>query len=62
MIYLYINKLTNEPRVFGSLVALCSATGLKKDRFYTHFGRNKNKEYENEEIRIVKLQIERSTN
>ena len=62
MIYLYINKLTNEPRVFGSLVALCSATGLKKDRFYTHFGRNKNKEFENEEIIIVKLQIERSTN
>lgn len=62
MIYLYINKLTNEPRVFGSLVALCSATGLKKDRFYTHFGRNKNKGYENEEIRIVKLAIERSNN
>lgn len=62
MIYLYINKITNEPRVFGSLVALCFATGLKKDRFYTHFGRNKKKEYENEEIKIVKLQIERSTN
>ena len=62
MIYLYINKLTNEPRVFGSLVALCSATELKKDRFYTHFGRNKNTEFENKEIRIVKLKIERSTN
>ena len=62
MMYLYINKLTNEPRVFGSLVALCSATALKKDRFYTHFGRNKKKEFENDEIRIVKLEVERSTN
>ena len=62
MVYILQNKITNELKAYGSLVALCSATGLKKDRFYTHFGRNKNKEYENEEIRIVKLQIERSTN
>ena len=62
MIYLYINKLTNEPKVFGSLVALCSVLELKKDRFYTHFGRNKNTSYENDDYRIVKLAIERSTN
>mgnify|MGYP003665021671 FL=1 len=62
MIYLYINKQTNELKAYGSLVALCSATGLKKDRFYTHFGRNENKEFENEEIRIVKTEIVRSTN
>lgn len=62
MIYLYINKLTNEPRVFGSLVALCSAMELKKDKFYTHFGRNKKTTYENQEYTIYKLEIERSTN
>ena len=62
MIYLYINKQTNELKAYGSFVALCSATGLKKDRFYTHFGRNENKEFENEEIRIVKTEIVRSTN
>ena len=62
MIYIYINKTTNEPRAFGSLVALCYALELKKDRFYTHFGRNKNTSYENDDYRIVKLAIERSTN
>ena len=62
MIYIYVNKTTNELKSFGSLVALCSATGLKKDRFYTHFGRKKNKEYENKEIRIVKTEIIRSIN
>ena len=62
MIYILQNKITNELKAFGSLVALCSATGLKKDRFYTHFGRNEYKEFENEEIRIVKTEIVRSTN
>ena len=62
MIYILHNKITNELKAYGSLVALCSATGLKKDRFYTHFGRNENKEFENEEIRIVKTEIVRSTN
>ena len=69
MIYLYINKITNELRVFGSLVALCSATGLKKDRFYTHFGRNKNKDFENEEKDFItsedmieKLGLEKQNN
>ena len=60
MIYLYTNKSTSETRAFGSLVALCSNTGLKKDRFYTHFGRNKNTEYENKDVKIIKVELERS--
>ena len=62
MVYILHNKITNELKAFGSLVAFCSDTRLKKDRFYTHFGRNENTEFENEEIRIVKTEIVRSTN
>jgi hypothetical protein len=62
MIYLLIDKATSGPRVFGSLVALCDATGLKIDRFYSHFGRHKHTQFENSEIQIFKLPIERSTN
>ena len=60
MVYLYTNKLTNESIIFGSLVILCSDLNLKKDKFYTHFGRNANTKYENDSFRIVKTEIRRN--
>jgi len=62
MIYIYIDKLTNEIRAFGSVVALSKITGLKKDRIYSHFGRLKKKAIENNDFKIVKLKLFRSSN
>lgn len=62
MIYIHTDKRTNQILLFGSLVALCNYTGLKKDRFYTHFGRNKETEFENSDFRILKTKLIRSTN
>ena len=59
MAYIYINKETGEARIFGGITALCKAIGLKPDNFYTHFGRKRLKEFENESYRIIKTAIER---
>lgn len=60
MAYIYLNKETNEARIFGSITSLCNATGVKPDNLYTAFGRNKLKEFENKNYRIVKTKIERA--
>ena len=60
MAYIYLNKLTNKLRCFGSITALSKATGIKPDNLYTCFGRNNLKEYENDSYRIVKTKIERA--
>lgn len=60
MIYIYIDKQTRAVLAFGSLVALCDATGLKKDRFYTHFGRKKNTSFDHPDFQIFKTDIKRS--
>ena len=52
--YVYHNKETNELKPFKHITDLCKYTGLKKDRFYTHFGRKKKTEFENNKFRIVK--------
>lgn len=59
MAYIYLNKETNQLRCFGSVSALCEATGIKPDNLYRVFSRNKEKEFENESYRIVKVDIER---
>lgn len=59
MAYIYIDKLTNEARIFGGITGLCKATGIKPDNLYTCFGRNKLKEFENDKYRIIKTPIER---
>lgn len=60
MAYIYLNKETNEARIFGSITALCNATGIKPDNLYTCFSRNKLKEFENDQYRIIKTPIERA--
>lgn len=60
MAYVYINKLTKEARIFGSITALSNATGIKPDNLYTIFSRNKANEHETNEFRIVKTKIERA--
>ncbi|WP_372938711.1 hypothetical protein [Seonamhaeicola sp.] len=60
MAYIYINKQTKEARIFGSIKSLSNATGIKPDNLYTIFSRNKAKEHETKDFRIVKTKIERA--
>ena len=60
MAYIYLNKETKEARIFGSIIALSNATEIKPDNLYTIFSRNKAKEHETNEFRIVKTKIERA--
>lgn len=61
MVYIYINKETNKITPYGSIQELSSHENIKKDNLYTHFGRKGNTEYENNEHRIVKANIIRSS-
>lgn len=60
MVYIYIEKLTEKVLCFGSVTALCDATGLKPDNLYTAFGRKKLTEFSTNEYRIIKTKIIRS--
>ena len=60
MAYIYLNKETKKARIFGSIKSLSNATGIKPDNLYTIFSRNKAKEHESSEYRIVKAKIERA--
>ncbi len=60
MAYIYLNKETNEARIFGSITSLCSAKNIKPDNLYTCFSRNKLNEFENDSYRIIKTKIERA--
>lgn len=59
MPYWFLNKETNEPRIFGSLPVMCEECGVPKSTLEYHFSRIKRIEYENEKYRIVKLPLER---
>jgi len=60
MAFWLLDKRENKPRIFGGISVMCKNTDLKPDRLYTHFGRdNKNIEFENENYRIAKLEVER---
>jgi hypothetical protein len=60
MAYIYINKKTDEARVFGSIKALSVAMKIKPDNLYSKFSRKKLKEQETNDYRIVKTKIERA--
>jgi len=59
MAYWFLNKKTNEPRIFGSLPVMCEdITELDKNSLEYHFSRLKNEEFENDNFRIVKKKYE----
>lgn len=61
MAYIYYDKKTKKYRIFGSIKVLCEKIeGLKVDRFYTHFGRKGNTEFDAESYKIIKSEIERA--
>ena len=59
LIYVYLEQLQELEKQGQRLTSLCRYTGLKKDNFYTHFGRLNNTEFENENVRIIKTEIKR---
>lgn len=59
MAYIYLNKKTQEKRVFGSIKALSDATGIKIDNLYRVFSRNKETEHKRGDFTIIKTEIER---
>lgn len=58
MPYIYINKQTDECRLFGSLPVLCRAFGLDYTKLQYRF-RNDALKYETGQIKIVKADLER---
>lgn len=61
MAYVHLNKETKEIRVFGSIKRLSNAIKIPIDNLYTIFSRKKLKEFENDQYRIVKTEIERGS-
>ena len=60
MSYIYISKKDKEVREFGSIKCLSDKKNIPIDNLYTIFSRNKAKEHETNEYRIVKTKIERA--
>jgi hypothetical protein len=54
--YWSINKITNDPGIFGSLKKLSEHHKINIHTLYNHFSRQKLKEFENESVRIVKVE------
>lgn len=58
MAYIYYNKKLDKYRLFGSLPVMCKRCDLD----YTHIQyafRDKKTEYENESVKIIKVELER---
>lgn len=60
MPYWFLNKESNDPRIFGSLPVMCKKTGLEYNKMQYRF-RDSNK-FEDDKYRIEKLPLERSEN
>lgn len=59
MPYWILNKQTNEPKVFGSLPPVSKYTGISKNQLRVVFSDKKKTEFENDEFRICRLEMER---
>jgi len=59
MPYWFLNKKTGESRIFGSRSPILEATELTANQLEYHFSKKKQKEFENEMYRIVRLPLER---
>ena len=59
MTYWYLNKQTGEARRFGSRSPILEATELTANQLEHVFSKKKQKEFETEKYRIVRLPLER---
>jgi hypothetical protein len=57
MVYIYIDKSTGDISAYGSIVAVCKTKGLKPDKLYHQFGRNKKKMFESDEYTLFKTDV-----
>ena len=57
MPYLYIDKATNETKLFKTIVSLSKTLNIKIDNLYRVFSRNKLKTFENRYYRIDKKEM-----
>jgi len=60
MPYILINKKTEAVRLLGSLPVVSEVTGLDLNHLQNVFGRYKKRELSTEEIRLVRVELERS--
>ena len=59
MPYRFLNKQTGEARIFSSRSPILDASDLTANQLSHVFSRLKEKEFENEKYRIVRLPLER---
>jgi len=59
MPYWFLNKETGEARIFGSRSPILEVTELTANQLEHHFSKKKQKEFENDTYRIVRLPLER---
>ena len=58
MPYIYHNKKLDQYRLFGSLPVMCKNCGLDYNQMQYSF-RDKKTQYENDNFKVVKLDLER---
>jgi hypothetical protein len=59
--YWYLDKQSNKPGIFSSLMALHKATGINYDTLTYHFSRKKRTSYDDFKHRIEKVEAVSST-
>ena len=56
MQYWILNNKTNEPAICGNLLIVARYTGISHNSLLEHFSRKKEKEFNNDDFRICKLE------
>ena len=55
-----LKKKSNTPAIYGSIAVMSKHIGISANTLYNYFSRENKQEFENESIRIVKLDVVRS--
>lgn len=55
-----LDKKSNTPAIYGSIAVMSKKLNISANTLYNHFSRQNLKEYENDNIRIVKTEVVRS--
>lgn len=60
MAFWTLDKKSSTPGLFGSIAAMSKQVGIPANTLYNYFSRDNANEFENENIRIVKMDVVRS--
>jgi len=55
-----LDKKSNTPAIYGSIAVMSKHIGIPANTLYNYFSRDNAKEFENENVRIVKTELIRS--